>query len=911
MKIKLLILSLFLSFSALAQNQKIIKGYVRDGSAAQEPLAYATIMQKGTENGANTDENGYFELEVPDTGCVLEASFMGYQPQDITLLSDTTEELAFVLFAEDAELDQMVITVSQNKAHEAVLLSQQRKSLEIKQQIGAQELSRKGVSDVAGAVAKTTGVNKQESTGSIFVRGLGDRYNSTTLNGLPLVSNNPDTKNIDLDLFSTDIVEYISIDKTYLARMSGDFGGANVDILSKNNNSSKGFFGLQMGASVNSNAVSASPFYLQSGRNALGFSTNKATTSLTQHQFSTPFNTSTTTVPYGSALNLNAGKSFQIGTEGQLNLFATLGFNNDFMYREGINKTLNAQGVRSKDLQQQTYSYDTNTTGMFNAAYKINTNNDVAYNFLFVNGSSLSNDTYSGYMVDKAESTKGGIIQRNTYNQNQLMVHQLLGKHLFNEQTSFLWGASYNKIKSDMPDRTQTTLGWNEDQGQYLIVKQARSDNHRYFQDLTEEETAANAALDYKFSANEEGQYLGKITLGYAGRFKNRQFNALQFNYQVNGSFAAQPNTLDAFFNQTNLDAGLFQIVTFRGNGTNAFEPQYYNGDSKIHAGFATFEYEWSSRLFSVIGLRYEKINQKVDWKTQLDDTPSENQLNKNAFLPSLNVKYELTGNQNLRLAASKTYTLPQFKERARFLYEDVDQVIFGNPYLYASDNYNVDLKWELFPQNDELLSVTAFGKYIKNPINLSNIASSSNDITYINTGKYGYAAGVELEVRKNILYFKDSPDHKLSFGFNFAYMKTDQKLDKEKVSRENPGITANFTHETAGFTGASTFLGNADLSYSNTWKDKSILATLAYNYNSDRIYALGNEQKGNLVDKGFGMLDFVFKAQWNKNFGIGLSAKNLLDPKIERMQENLDQDYLVRSYKLGRNFGLTINYNF
>jgi hypothetical protein len=97
-------------------------------------------------------------------------------------------------------------------------------------------------------------------------------------------------------------------------------------------------------------------------------------------------------------------------------------------------------------------------------------------------------------------------------------------------------------------------------------------------------------------------------------------------------------------------------------------------------------------------------------------------------------MKYELNSKQNLRLGLSKTYTLPQFKESA-FIYEEVLQVKVGNKDLYASDDYNLDLKWEMFPKSDELISVTAFGKYILNPMNEVTISSSSNDISYINTG--------------------------------------------------------------------------------------------------------------------------------------------------------------------------------
>jgi hypothetical protein len=65
-------------------------------------------------------------------------------------------------------------------------------AVEIKQSIGSQELARKGVSDVATAVTKR--VVLQNKAQEISVRGLGDRYNSTTMNGLPIPSNDPEKK---------------------------------------------------------------------------------------------------------------------------------------------------------------------------------------------------------------------------------------------------------------------------------------------------------------------------------------------------------------------------------------------------------------------------------------------------------------------------------------------------------------------------------------------------------------------------------------------------------------------------------------------------------------------------------------------------------------------------------------------
>lgn len=913
MKLNFLAAALLFGAVTYAQESQTIKGYVYDSANNNTPLAYATVMLQNTEFGANTDESGYFEIQCNEGSYMLEASYVGYQTYVMPYATTEPKDVSINLVAEDANLDEVVITVNNKKSTESALLNDQRKSLEIKQQIGAQELSRKGVSDVAAAVTKTSGVTKQESTGGIFVRGLGDRYNSTTMNGLPVVSNDPEKKNIELDLFSTDIVDYISIDKTYVVRNSGDFAGGNVDINSKKH-TGKPTFGVSLGASGNTNALGVKDFTLQEGRNKLGFNKNNTIPNnpLGAYNFATPLKTYNA-VPFGSNIAVNGGGSILIGNEGKLNLFATASFENDYGFREGIDKQISAEGAKLKDLYHKRFSYDTKTTGMFNANYDINAKNSVDYNFLFVNSSNQSHDDYRGYLRDISDEA---ILTRNSYVENRLMAHQLLGKHDVADNQTFTWGISYNTIKSFMPDRTQTILGYRETVNGYTIAGQTDSDNHRYFHDLNENELAINAAYDYKFNATEDGLYKGKFTVGYNGKMKKREFEARQFNLDVTDEQKqilrdANPNNLDNFFNQQNFEAGYFNIATFRGSN-NALEPQFYNGDLDVHAGFANVEYQLSSKLFAVLGLRFERISQNVEWKTQLDNTGDSNLFEKNAFLPSLNLKYELTGNQNLRFAASKTYTMPQFKERAPFIYEDVTEIKFGNPYLYASDNYNVDLKWEIFPKNDELISATIFGKYIQNPINETNIASSSNDISYANTGDYGYAVGLEVELRKNIFYFNDDDNNKLSFGINAAYMKTDQELDSEKIKAETNGEkNVTFTNTKSSFTGASEFLGNADITYFKAWNDKNIMATLAYNYNSDKLYAVGVEKKGDLVDKGFGMLDFIFKTKFSEKFGMGVSAKNLLNPSIDRVQENLDKDVLVRSYKLGSTFSISLNYNF
>ncbi|MBB1150667.1 TonB-dependent receptor [Myroides sp. NP-2] len=916
MKSKLLFALLFISQIVGAANGTI-KGLLQD-SATKEPLAFASVSIKGTTQGVNTDLDGFFTIEVPEGTQTLTFNYVGYTSADQTIVvkPNETVEVTIDLISESVQLEGVVVQATRSKSREATLLIEQQRSVEMKQHIGSQELSRKGVSDVASAVAKTTGVAKQEGSGTIFVRGLGDRYNSTLLNGLPLASNDPEKKNIDLNIFSTDIVEYIAIDKTYFARNYGDFAGGNIDIRSKNHTGA-GYVEVGLSSNVNTNALKQDNFKTLSDRSFFGFSDKKIPgNALNGYNFKNSTQTDTRS-PWGAGLNINTGKSFFFGSESALHLFATASFGNNFKHKEGITRTAQAQNSFTKDLNLEAFEYSTNTTGMVNAHFDINASNAIKYNFLFVNDSKEKNEDYTGYMRDiTLDNSDYTYVNRQTYRQDRLMVNQLLGNHKMTDQIDVNWGAAFNNISAQTPDRQQYTLNKLKNSDSYAFSINSRSDNNRYFEDLKENEFAANIAADYKFAQNEENLYDGKLTVGYNFRKKERNFKATQFVFQINSDYNndINPNALDSFFNQSNFAQGYFDIYTFRGgSGTpNAMLPQTYDGDLLIHAGFVNVEYRLTPKLSGSIGARFETISQDVSWQTQLDSDKTSNKFTKNAFLPSLSLKYEVNDNNNLRFALSKTYTLPQFKERARFIYEDVTEIKVGNPDLYASDDYNVDLKWEYFPQTDEVISATVFGKYIKNPINEIVSASSSNDITYANTGDYGYATGLEIEVRKNLFSFDDALTNKITGGINASIMKTYQKLDNEKVNSENKYLSTSFTHDNASFTGASDLLLNADISYIKEWaNDQKLMATLSYAHFSDKLYSLGTEQSGNLVDKAFGFLDFAFKYDFSKRFGMSFNAKNLLDPAIERKQENLTQDVLVQSYKLGQNFSLGFKYTF
>ncbi len=916
MRFKLSLLVLLISTLGFSQNKGTITGLLSDKESNNQPLPFANAVIKGTTIGTATDETGKYTFTVAPGVYIIQFSFIGYEnvEEKVTVVAGETITINKTLGSGGYQLKDVVVQSNGNREKETALLSEQKKAVEIKQSIGAQEMSRKGISDVATAITKTTGITKQEGSGNIFVRGLGDRYNSTTMNGLPIPSQDPEKKNLNLEIFSTDIVESVSIDKVYSSKLFGDFAGGNIDIISKDYKG-KGFLKLDIGSKVNTNALAEDNFKLQKGYNSFGFGTATIPSEpLTSYGFNTLQLESQN--PIAGSFGISGGKSFEIGEKGKLSLFGTASYSNEYeSITDGSIKSVNGAGVIAKDFEEYTrMSYNTNFTAMVNAAYKINANNKINFNTVFINTSSLSKRDYTGYFVDGAEDNNG-FIRRNKYEKNALWINQLLGDHKLTERSKFNWGISYNTITGDQPDRTQNVF--NKYPQGYILLSQSAANNHRYFQKLEENELAANLSVDYKFRKTADGDYKGKFTLGYSARIKHRDFEATQFNFKSNNDHLADVvdiNNLDLFFNQQNYANGFFEISTFRGasSAPNATKPQYYKGDLFVNGGYLNTEYKFNSKLTAFLGLRTEYLLQKTKWNTSLAPSGDKAKLDKIAFLPSLTMKYELNEKQNLRFGFSKTYTFPQFKESVPFIYEEVDETKFGNPDLYESDDYNLDLKWEMFPKSEELISFTAFGKYIQNPINEVTIVSSTNDVSFINTGDYGYVAGAEAEYRKLLFNYGEINANKLSAGINFSYLYSNQELSSTKVIKETDFNVA-FTDKESRLTGASDLLLNADISFLKEWnnKESNLNSTLAFTQFSDRVYSLGTNGRGNQIDKAFGSLDFITKVKLSKRLGFGFVAKNILNPAIERVQENSNGDVTVLSYKKGITASLGINYQF
>ncbi|WP_299112382.1 TonB-dependent receptor [uncultured Winogradskyella sp.] len=935
-----IILILLTSAITFAQNTGSIVGKLTDKEYNNEPLPFANILIKGTTTGTTSDIDGLYQFTELDPGSyTLVFSFVGYETIEIKaeVVPGKVTTINVPMAASAASLDEVVITTTTRKESEAALLLDQKKAVEIKQSIGAIELSRKGVGDAAAAVSKISGISKQESSSDVYVRGLGDRYQNTTMNGLSLPSTDVNKKNIDLDLFSTDIIENISVSKAYTPNFYGDFAAGNVNINSKEYNGN-GFLNIAIGSGVNSNAAGET-FVRNDGASFFGYYNR-----YNNNPFAVVLSHTVDPQQGESPVNLNGsisgGYSFDFDDDTRLSFFATLGFSNGFEYREGIARDFtNVLKVDYPNVEE--YSYSTNTTGMLNLDFKIDDQNSLKYSSLFINSSNDEVGYFGtkgrGFNRDDIASVDpngfGYFTINGRFNQDMVFVNQLLGTHRSSDEDGIkiTWGFGYNKVLSDEPDRKRFSFENyqfaldNDPNTNPIFYTNIPFDNQRFFQTIEDNEYSSFLNFNKEVSEN------FKFNIGYNGRRKKRIFNSIRYGYEIidrDNTPVLNVNNLNSLLNVNNLSLepgqGLFNTIVLNpisneiGNTNVPGLPENtYNGLLTINAGYANAEINLGEKWLLVPGVRFEHFEQEIEYDVINipPNDPGVRSVSETLILPSFNVKYALNEDSNLRFSFSKTASIPEFKEVAPFVYEDVTLRYGGNPDLLGgpdgngptySEIYNFDLKYEWFVSADEILSVAAFAKRIENPVNRVVAADATGTQRYFRTGDNAEAFGLEVELRKNLLQ-RDEENALLSFGFNGSYLFTEQDL--KDISGT---FTTSFDRSTEELEGASKWVFNADLSYKPKFGNYEPRLTLVSSYFSDRIYSIGSGQLGNIVEKSVTALNFVWNSPISEKLDLTVSASNLLNPDISFVREDTGSgDITISEFKAGVNMGLSLKYKF
>lgn len=927
---RLLLSSLFFCFSAagVAQEYGAVTGKLTDKEAADSPLPFANVSVKESDKGTTSDFDGLYGIDHLDPGTyTLVFSYVGYKTVEITDIKVTAGEVTQVstsLEADAAALDKVVITAAARKDTEAVLLADQKKAMEITESIGAQQLAKLGVSNLAAATTKISGVSGSEASGDIYVRGLGDRYLYTTLNGLPVPSDNIEKKNIDLALFSTGIISNVSISKTFSAVGSADQASGNINISSRELSGAQELE-AELGAGINTRASVgdvAKNFKLSANapNYTLGFYKNHLSTreALTQQSWEPE----TTGRPVNYRYSITGGKKFG----DNFKTFITASQRVDYTYRNGAFKQFAGNNLEDEFSDVEEFEKSISTTALLSLQYQPDHRNKLQGNSFFIN--KLTDQVY-----ESGRNGKGVVFEETAPHENlhqfirdqnttqiRLWVHQLAGEHQIGDRHTIHWAGGYNRVDADEPNRIRNELNFNEETiqlgrtGGYQQRKSEQSINDREYNAFLKdrillikgEGEAENAKLD--------------LTIGTNYRNKKRSFGAQFFGLSETRSGTVSPPSLDrmdSVLNRDNTDSGLLM--------ENEQRRDSYQAELNAVAGYLSVNYTLAKFHFN-LGARYQK--DVFDLHYDVGNAPG-GRLGKirkeySHIYPALNIKYAVDEKHNLRLALSKTITLPEFKEMAPFEYvSPTGEITRGDVELEASNTYHVDLKWEFFPSRSEILSVTGFYKNISDPINRVRTRGSAPVFSYYNSGENAAIYGVELDTRIGIVKSGKDRGADLDFGLNLTRMWHQQDL---KETYDDQGhLKRDFKYDNLakiGLQGASDWILNASLNL-ETKNKYPFAASLSAGYASDKIEAIGAAViqsqsevyfNSSIVEKGFVNLHAVISKKLNDHFSLKLTAQNLLDPSIKRTQEIRNTNgnrttETVRSYTKGMDINLSISY--
>ena len=887
-KVFFFILLLVLStMTAMAGN---IKGTVLD-KQTKEPLTGATIQITGTAQGVVADIDGNYTLNVNDGTYTITVRYIGYKDILLNSIKVKAETLLNFEMESDAQaLGEVSVVAKKNLEGERALQMERQKATLAIENLGAKEMSIKGISNVEEGVKKITGISIA-SAGQLIVRGLGDRYSTTTLNGLPIASPNPDNKLIPLDIFPASTVQNITVSKVYDASAFADYSGAHIDISTKENVGSD-FLSISFNAGGKFNTL-GKDFYRMDRDGSLfktpSLDQKLIDMSLTDFEeyarhnrlFNTSFQVSKKTALPEFGGNIGFGKRFTLGGN-EVSVLGSIGVSNDLQTMDNASiRTLEATGNTLNEFNYDSYSNELKIAALGNLGYSFRTSDHIGYTFFFARNAI---DTYmSREGVDYEDHHLIG--SNNVTHIYSLQNHQVNGKHYFGKQWDLNWSGSYSKTSSDEPDRRQVMFIREDDQ--IKLFKLNRQETMRYFGSLNEDEWVGDLTASYRFGDN------NKLQAGFTYKDKNRDYMGTRFYYNLNklNPTITDIYDTDSFLNMENVENGSITIDRKK-------QPKdSYTAGNSIYAGYIATEYYPVAPLLVNLGVRYEISKQWVDYYTD-GGKAERSELNKNDLFPSLNMKYQMNEKNSLRFAFSRTVTRPSFIEMAPFLYQESygSAQIRGNADLQNGYNYNIDLRYELFEKNGDMLSITAYYKHLKAPIERVQTLSGGSAVHSFRNADNGMATGVEIEFRKEIV--KD-----LRFGVNGSYMYTNVKLPKGGA----------YTNSQRALQGASPYLANADLTYSPAFSnDRQLSVALLYNLQGPRIHSVGISGLGDIKQQPVHTLNFTGSYRFNRRFAVKLQVNDLLNQDILFKQEvpTTGDKVEVERFRKGTGFEVGFSYD-
>lgn len=938
-----------------------VSGLILDSETGEELIGtsvYVPVLGTGTV----TDVYGKFHLNLTPGIYTVEVSYVSYLKkviQNVIVNDGENTTLNLSLEADIGTLEEIVVTADQIKNDEVALLSIRKRSLAVQDGISSQEIARLGVSNAAEAMKGVTGAAIEDGK-YVVMRGLGDRYSITQMNGVTMPSTDPYRNSTSMDLIPTDMIDNIITVKTFTADQTGNFTGGKVDISTKS--LPDGFY-MNLGVSTSFNTqASMNDNFITDGvrgdNDGIGFDDGSRARPgiFDQHDFRNanimairgrnPVNIEERTLVNESSKSLdnpfvfgkksaplNYGVDFSTGNQ-------TILFGNKFGYNLGLNFTtdhifyddgissISSDGggetlILEQEFNEVKGTKSTQVGGLLSLAYQFSPNHEIILNNLYNHIGEVTGISDDGFWRNTGQPNyvTNGIffIERGIFNS------QLSGKHYFEnfKNMKLEWlGGFVNSVQKEPDSRVwaYTTAPLPDGSTSFLLQQSEVGilPSH-WWRDLMDNQYSGKMDISFDLVENKTHQ------LKFGGFHSNKQREFSEYFYsqiQVPNNafnpsyltFGEASGDFNSYFHVNN--SGVVDNPESNGTGSYGFGNVFtdfsfprnnYDGEEIVTAGYLMGVFDLTSRLKMVAGARIEKT--KMEAVSQ-DPTQEQGNIDVTDVLPSLNLVYAISDNSNLRAALTQTLARPNLREIAPFASTVTPgrPIFLGNPELGRTLIQNFDLRYESFPNPGALFAVSLYYKHFDDPIvYLLTPKASTPEISPQNVDQ-ATVMGAEFEIRKSLDFLSPSLESlKFRANVSLIYSKVDKSEDELAVLRkeQEQGKRLNIK-DYRTFQGQSPYIVNVGLSHIHSkllWEN-----SISFNMFGERLAFQSGALDPDVFEQSRPSLNFVSNKQFGNHWSVILSVDNILNMEYLKQYEFTGIP-LYESFKFGTTFGLGVTY--
>jgi len=877
------------------------------------------IQIVGTTTGTTSGLDGRFAIANLSPGVVsLQARRIGYTPKTITgLVVDAGQAVDqnIALGASSTVLQATVVTASAERGTVAEALDQQRSASGIVNSVTAEQIQRSPDGNAAQAVQRVSGVTVQDDK-YVSVRGLGDRYTTSYVNGARVPSPEPEKRVVPLDMFPSGLLQSITTTKTFTPDQQGDFSGAMVDIKTREFPARR-TWSAQLTSGYSAGATGAAlagargtggenfgmvnggrdlPALLRGVGNFQGLTLNQGDHNLLVGSLRNAWSPVSLNgpAPIGGAFSVGGNDPLLFGHRiGYLlsGTFSTVTDLRDQQVRALADRGNTAGTTREIDrFSGQETSQSVLWGGIAQLSTMVGAGSRVTLNTIYNRTADNESRTETGSFENEGIRAR---ITRMRYVERAVQSLQLQGEHLAGDRHRFDWAATSAAVSRSEPDRSEFVQAIERDTPTgpdvYRWVNSSNAGAVRTFSSLAERslEGRANYLLNFRAFGASHSLKLGALT-----RTTSRDADTRAFSISANGASNAirelSPEQLfDGRF--TTATSKVFTISPLSQGGA-------YSARDHLSAGYLMMELGLSDRVRLIGGARVEHDQLDVHAASTLGSPVSTRKL-WDDVLPSLAMNLRLNEQQQLRVSASRTLARPEYRELSPIKSRDVlnGDDTQGNENLERTRISNADVRWEWYPSSGELLSVGLFAKSFSRPIERVYRASGSGTRTvfYTNADR-AENYGIELEARRDLGIFGRAFDPWTVFT-NLTVMQSSIHLD--------PNTQASATNLQRRMVGQAPYIFNGGLSY--TSRRGSTSATLLVNRIGERIEAAGDSPLPDVIEKARTSMDLSVRLGVTAAASVRLDAKNLLNTSHDIVQGTVTRE----SYRSGSTIQFGVQY--